>query len=114
MKLAEITKGREGRCRITFKLFGKYIVFSNAPLRFRSLRDCMLMDQKFNKVKSKILMTRGNSCQMCGIPYSGESLQMHHVKPVTKFPELRYDPQNILVVCKECHKQIHSNEKNEE
>lgn len=50
-------------------------------------------------------------CWICGIeidrtlPRSDwNSLEVDHVKPVSKFPELRYDPANLRACCKRCNR----------
>ena len=45
------------------------------------------------------------TCQRCG--KRGGKLEAHHIKPWAQFPELRYDLQNGIALCHECHKEIH-------
>ena len=56
---------------------------------------------EFNKI---VFEERNNECEKCG---SKEKLQIHHIKGYTLFPELRFDLNNVLLLCKECHKDIH-------
>lgn len=45
-------------------------------------------------------------CKECGVTNgNGKSifLQAHHIKPWSKFPELRYDINNGITLCKKCH-----------
>lgn len=44
-------------------------------------------------------------CVLCG---SGESLQADHIKPHSKFPELRREVSNGRTLCKDCHKKTDS------
>ena len=44
------------------------------------------------------------SCSLCG---SKEALTVHHVKKTGYFPELKYDPNNWIVLCDECHNKLH-------
>lgn len=40
-------------------------------------------------------------CAACG---STKGLQVHHIKPFHKFPELELDPDNLITLCnKSCH-----------
>lgn len=48
-----------------------------------------LVKQKFNF-----------TCQKCG---SNKNLHAHHIKSWRKFPDLRFDLDNGLCLCKECH-----------
>jgi predicted restriction endonuclease len=43
-------------------------------------------------------------CQQCGKP--GRRIEAHHIRPFAIFPELRYEVNNGLTLCKECHKKI--------
>lgn len=46
----------------------------------------------------------GHVCECCGIKIS---LHVHHIKSFSKFPDLRYDPENSEVLCPKCHREEH-------
>lgn len=46
------------------------------------------------------------TCQICG--RRGEYLEAHHKKRWCDHPSLRFDVDNGITLCKECHKSIHS------
>lgn len=52
-----------------------------------------------------VIKERSNECEKCG---SKNKLQIHHIKGYTQYPESRFDLNNVLLLCKECHKKIHS------
>ena len=45
------------------------------------------------------------TCQNCG--KVGGKLNAHHIKPFKRFPELRFDVNNGITLCFECHKLAH-------
>jgi hypothetical protein len=51
-------------------------------------------------VKQIIMIRDGGRCRRCG---SMKQLQAAHVLPKGKYPSLRHDPVNLLVLCWYCH-----------
>ena len=49
------------------------------------------------------------TCQFCGIRgnQTGGYLEAHHIKGWTKYPNLRFNVNNGIALCKECHKLAH-------
>ena len=56
--------------------------------------------------REKIFKRDSWTCRECGV--RGGRLQAHHIKPFKKFPELRFDLDNGLTLCIECHKKTDS------
>lgn len=52
--------------------------------------------------RSNVFLRDNWTCQICGI--RGRYLEAHHLKSWAKFPELRYELENGVTLCKECHK----------
>jgi thymidylate synthase (FAD) len=46
------------------------------------------------------------TCQSCGV--RGGSLHAHHLLPVYSHPEKGYDFENLVSICKNCHRKIHN------
>lgn len=59
--------------------------------------------------KKKVMEKYNSTCQHCGATQeeyfkkTGDSLEGHHIKSWEKFPELRYDIDNGLLLCSPCH-----------
>lgn len=60
------------------------------------------------KEKVKLMIEHYKECSFCG---SRRNLQVHHTKEgYYRIPQERC--QDLLVVCKDCHKKIHKKEEN--
>ena len=47
-------------------------------------------------------------CEACGaMIFEPQTFNFHHLLEKSKYPLLRYDPDNIAIVCWQCHDQIH-------
>ena len=44
-------------------------------------------------------------CENCGgwIPGENKTLYHHHVLPKAKYPQYKYDIQNLMLLCQDCH-----------
>lgn len=60
-------------------------------------------------VKEKIYKTNEGKCEMCGKKLTFKQAKMHHVLPYHHFLNLALEPRNIMLLCNECHRSIHTN-----
>lgn len=62
------------------------------------------------KALAKKIMARDDyRCQKCAAKHDQQhKLQVHHIKPWSKHPELRFEEENLLTLCQTCHKAEHS------
>ena len=95
----------------TWKLFSLYFTLSNSRVKLRLSnhdrsgrlqRICCEMKQY------KYKMQQG-TCPLCGETFPLEYMQLHHILPWSRFPDFRGTKKNHLLICKDCHKEIHSN-----
>lgn len=52
----------------------------------------------------------GGQCQKCGIHIEAEEKQRHHhhIFGFEEYPDLRLDPDNVVLMCRGCHEWLHS------
>ena len=69
--------------------------------RKTSNRAMFLKSKEWKETRQKILEFYGKKCMACG---SIEKIQVDHIKPRSKYPELELDVTNLQVLCWECNK----------
>lgn len=57
--------------------------------------------------RRSVLESYGSACARCGAPLTLKTLSLHHIRPRSEFPELVYDPDNCMALCKACHIRLH-------
>jgi 5-methylcytosine-specific restriction endonuclease McrA len=68
---------------------------------------------RWRKLRKRILERDDFHCQRCFIKYkilTKTNLEVHHIKPRHKYPELVYDETNLVTICKTCNLQIGTEE----
>ncbi|GIX57442.1 hypothetical protein BPADB04_24720 [Bacillus paranthracis] len=67
---------------------------------------------RWRKLRKQIIERDGGHCQRClhnsGIINSA-NLEVHHIKARSQYPELQYEPSNLVTVCKTCNLQLGTN-----
>lgn len=61
--------------------------------------------EKGMRFKNRFLAEFGECCERCGTT-DRSVLQVHHVKPFSKFPHLAYEYENLDVLCKRCNQEL--------
>jgi len=64
---------------------------------------------EYKEWRRKVFERDNYTCQRCQI--RGGYLHPHHIKPFASHPELRFDVNNGITLCKKCHKAIHRRER---
>lgn len=58
---------------------------------------------EYKKFRDKIFKRDNYRCQACG--EKTRTLEVHHIKEQSKYPELMLDPNNVITLCHACHKE---------
>lgn len=59
---------------------------------------------EWRQLRFQTLKKFGRKCQCCGAtPSTGAVMNVDHIKPRRRFPELALDPDNLQVLCHECN-----------
>ncbi len=62
------------------------------------------LQTKWIRLRKKVFERDGYKCQVCG---SQKNLCAHHIKPRGGYPELAYEIDNVITLCKKCHAEKH-------
>ena len=69
-------------------------------------RDPLLSTRKWLRKRLSIIKRDKGLCQRCLAlygEYNGKELQVHHIKSRKDYPELTFDDNNLITVCKMCN-----------
>jgi len=64
--------------------------------------------KKWLRLKTEILERDERKCVICS---SNIELNVHHIISRAEAPELTFDKENLMTLCKSCHKKIHTDDK---
>lgn len=65
------------------------------------------ISNRYKEWRRSIFGRDDSTCQLCGIR---DSLEVHHIKKYSEYPELRFDICNGITFCKECHSSMKGKE----
>ena len=92
-----------------FQLLGgvRIYITRNIRLRQRGRRDSY--DGVFNRTafRKHVYERSGHRCEICGKELTWETQELHHILPISKFPQFAMDERNMQCLCRSCHKSIH-------
>ena len=76
--------------------------------------DPLLNTYRWKKKAESIKKRDGGICLRCLYKYNqinNEELQVHHIKSRKHFPELTFDDDNLITICKTCNLQLGTKDK---
>ena len=103
---------KTGKKTIRIVRGGFYITFSNCKVKKRHASGYDRSGQlawNMRDIKGKLYERCQGVCPHCGQHYDIRQMELHHVLPWSRFPELRGMKRNMLLLCHHCHKEVHIN-----
>lgn len=96
----------------TFKVLGLYFTISNCRVKKRIA--CGYSRQGSDgklifRAKTRLYKELDGRCPHCGRKFDFGAMELHHVLPYARFQDLFKDGRNLLLLCHECHKEVHCN-----
>lgn len=74
------------------------VLYKHIPKKFN------YYDPSYRKLRHEVFIRDGEICAKCGeVPGPDVSLTVDHIKPVSKYPELSMDINNLQVLCWKCN-----------
>ena len=100
------------RFKKSFKILRLWVTFSSCPVKLRNNRKVGDRDNidgtyRMKDMRREVKARQDGICPMCG--EVSERMELHHILPVARFPELWDDRRNCVALCHDCHKEIHCN-----
>ena len=111
-----VTDGKEKRreWKKTFRILKNHLYLTISNCRVKKRSDCGYNRQgkladNMRDIKGRMYEKQQGRCPHCGGGYDLSMMELHHVLPWARFPELRASSRNMLLLCHNCHKEIHCN-----
>jgi hypothetical protein len=90
-----------------------YITISNCRVKKRPTscdHECSpRLTDNLRDIKGQRYKQQHGICPECGKLFEMRDMELHHVLPWGRFPELRGRRANIALLCHPCHREIHCN-----
>ena len=82
--------------------------------KFKKVSDASQKANKFYrtkewKMKRKEILERDKYCQRCWLKFgivNCDHLEIHHIKPLTKYWDERLNNDNLITLCRVCHRYL--------
>lgn len=72
-----------------------------------SERDCLKATKAYKQLVQEVWLRDDWTCERCG--HRGGKVHAHHVIPWAGNPEHRFELTNLVTLCEDCHRWVHSN-----
>jgi len=110
------------KCKLYFKLGKGWVYLTDKSREYQIINSMwdsnsrLRFNKKWIEIKAKIIQRDNYKCQFCEYNFSNDfdrtnGLEVHHIIPASKESTLFLDEDNLITVCKKCHKKLHSTDK---
>ena len=82
-----------------------YTAFDNEKFPWEMSNKDYRQSKQYRDWRTSVFERDGYKCQICG--QVGGSLNAHHIKTFKDYPSLRFDIDNGITLCEECHREVH-------
>ena len=97
----------------SWRWFGIYFTLSSCRVKLRTschdVNNHSRLAMNSRDIKGKMYEKQEHRCPHCGKEFPINRRELHHVLPWARFPEMRTKRANQLLLCHDCHKEIHCN-----
>lgn len=72
-----------------------------------------LKTKRWQTLRRQVIQRDGDVCQRCLALYNiltYKNLEVHHIKPRIKYPELIFEPTNCITLCSTCNRELGTQE----
>jgi 5-methylcytosine-specific restriction endonuclease McrA len=96
-----------------FKLFGLYFYVSSIRMRPRRTIDEKMRNQRkiLKGMRPSLYKDQNGCCPMCGRHLEEYAMELHHKIGVSESPHLALNRKNLVLLCHNCHVEIHKTNK---
>ena len=104
---------------ISRQSLGKYLIQRKINKESKNLNKLKTNSNYRLKVKTLAVQYKGGKCELCGYNKITSALEFHHINPKEKdysisggtksFENIKKELDKCMLVCSNCHKEIHSN-----
>lgn len=95
--------------KIHLQVFGLHLYIANYRMKRRNYRQFDITKSRQRKrLRMKVLKERGGRCEMCGKELDKETMQVHHIMPLSMGGNPN-NINNIMLLCDGCHRTLHGN-----
>ena len=69
----------------------------------KTTKDNFYKSREWLELRYRVLRKSSAKCMLCGASSRERILHVDHIKPISKFPELILDENNLQVLCDQCN-----------